>query len=62
MKPSDKLSPKTRMAFGSAAEAICASMIDTMARKLAMLRFIKKRPTPNVQRPTLNDSALNVES
>src|SRR5438034_3465670 len=42
MKPSDKLSPKTRMLFVSAAEASCAGMIDQMATNAAIAYFIQK--------------------
>src|SRR6202008_5201055 len=54
MKPSDKLSPNTRMVFVWAAEADCAKTTDMIIMNVAM-HFIEKtsnvqRPTPNVQR------------
>src|SRR5215470_8929134 len=47
MKPSDKLSPKTRMLFVSAAGAGCAGMTDQTARNAAIACFIQK--TSNAQ-------------
>ena len=58
IKPSDKLSPNTRMVFVSAADTDCAKTIDTIIMNVAM-HFIEK--TSNVQLATSNDPEFEVE-
>ena len=55
MKPSDKLSPKTRIVFVSVAVADSAKTIDRIIRNVAM-HFIQK--TSNVQLPTSNSESI----
>ena len=60
MKPSDKLSPKTRMAFGSAAGAFSAKTIDMMIRNLAT-HFIQETSSVRIVGNRSNDPEFEVE-